>query len=691
MRIKSIFLFITLNLLQHLSISKSNVIDSLQSVLKTAKEDTAKVNILNGLAFEFRNNNPDTTIYFAKEALALATKLNYKLGIANSYLNLSSVMTNLGQFEEALKNVNEAIVIYDQLLASEEFTSKSVILKQKARAYSNVGNIHFSQGNYSEAMKENTASLEIRKEIGDKAGIASAYNNIGNIYGEMGNYPEALKTYLASLKAREEMNDKERIGASYNNIGNIYYRMNNFPEALKNHYASLKINEEMGNKSGTATSYNNIGGINTLQGNYGEALKNNFAALKIYEETGNKSGISIAYVNIAGVYLLQNNYPDALTNSFAALKFEEETGDKHNMANIFIVIGNIYVRQKKNKEAWLYMNKGLMLSKEIGSNDYIRNAYDGLSTVDSAQGNYKEAFEHYKLFVAYRDSLFNEENTKKVVQSQMQYDFDKKESIAKATQEKKDVLAEGEAKRQRTIRNSTFAGLALVLVFFVVVYRQRNKISREKKRSDLLVAEKEMLIKEIHHRVKNNLEVISSLLELQSEGMNDSKAKAAVMEGQSRVQSIALIHHKLYRTDDVASVEFKNFVSDLYKQVEDVFKKQGAGVEFKIIADETKISIDAAVPLGLILNELLTNTFKYAISENKKNEISIQLNHQSDDGKFLLVFKDNGPGMPPEYDLQKSTSLGMKVIQLLTKQLGGKLNFYNDGGSVFEIPFKILK
>jgi len=118
-----------------------------------------------------------------------------------------------------------------------------------------------------------------------------------------------------------------------------------------------------------------------------------------------------------------------------------------------------------------------------------------------------------------------------------------------------------------------------------------------------------------------------------------------------------------------------------------VFKKPGTEVNFKVLSDEIQMSIDVAVPIGLILNELFTNTFKYAISNMKSNTITIQLQPGMNGLQSKIIYADNGSGMPEDFNLSKSSSLGMKVIQLLTKQLGGTLNFYNDNGSVFEIPF----
>ena len=689
---KLILLTAMLFLIQSLGFSqkKSNELrDSLFSVLTKESGNAAEVNTLNALAFEFRNNDPDTSIYFSGRAIALSTKLNDKTGTADAHLNISSAQVNLGNYVEAMKNTIRAIKIYDELLFSQKSGDSSKILKQKARAHTINGNIGFNQGNYPEALKNYFTSLKIREEIGDKTGVASVYNNIASLYVEEGNYPEALKIHLTALKIREELNDKDGIATSYNNIGNVYHGMHNYAEALKMHFAALKIRQEIGYKKGISDSYNNIGGVYNVEGKYPEALTNHLAALKIRVEIGDQQGLATSYNNIGSVFQQQNNYTEALKNYFAALKIAKEIGDKPHLSLVCVSIGSVYVKQRKHSEASIYLNKGLLYAKEINGLDYFKNAYAGIAELDISQGNFKQALEHYKLYVTYRDSLFNEENTKNAVQSRMQYEFDKKESIVKAAQEKKDIVAQQEIKQQRNIRNSTFAGLAVVLLFSMVVFRQRNKIAKEKKRSDQLVLDKEILIKEIHHRVKNNLEVISSLLELQSEGLDNEKAKIAVIEGQSRVQSIALIHHKLYRNDDISTVEFKSFVNDLYKQVSSVFKKPNTEIEFQIIASETQISIDTAVPIGLILNELLTNTFKYAVSKQKKNHIHIQLKATDKEGFNKIIYHDNGPGVPADFDIHKSTSLGMKVIHLLTKQLGGKLNFFNDNGSVFEIPFKM--
>jgi adenylate cyclase len=424
-------------------------IDSLLLVLKTTTTDSTKVNTLNALAEDFINKKPDTAIYFANEAHELATRMKYQMGIANACLNIGIALKNLGNYKKALKSSNDALLIYDQLLplstGTEKTGSKYRILKQKALTLKNIGVIYGSQGNYPEGSKYSISSLKISEEIGDKYGMGRTSGNIGYAYFLQGNYPEALKYTLASLKIKEEIGDKIGIVLCHNNIGLIYEGQHDYAEALKNHIVSLKISQEIGYKEGIATSYNNIGIIYKDQGNYPEALKNYLASVKISEEIGHKEDVAASYNNI----------------------------------------GMVYMKQKKYKDASQYLNNGLSLAKEIGSLECIKTSYSGLAELDSAQGNFIKSLEHYKKYTATRDSIlrFDYENASKM----MQYEFDKKEALAKADQENKDALVLKELQRQKLVRNGFIGGFAVMLLFAAIFFSQRNKIKKGKNRSDELL------------------------------------------------------------------------------------------------------------------------------------------------------------------------------------------------------------
>jgi adenylate cyclase len=427
---KYIFLFSLMLALLNISSAQSNRIDSLLTILKTSGEDTNKVNILNTLSYELLYSNTDTTIYFANLAKNLAEKLNYRRGVASAYLRLGQAYNNLGS--------------YDQ---SQLFLSKA---------------LSFST---------------------DKLTTAKIYVNIGINHYEMSNYPEALKNYFTGLKAFEEAGDNKAIGSVYNNIALIYTDMGNYDEALKNHMAAKKIREANGDKRGIAGSLLNIGIIYFSLGNYVEALNNYFAAREMYEELGDKNEVALSYSHIGLVYKSQQKYADALQNYFTALKIQEEIGDKEGIAVSNYNIGTAYVEQGKASEAGEWLRKGLQLAKEIGIKTTIQDSYLSLAHMDSALGNYKNAYEDHKMYIIYRDSIANKENTEKIVQQKMQYEFDKKETQSKAEQ----AVTRKELQRQKLLRNGFIGGFAVVLLFALLFLWQRNKIKKEKKRSDELL------------------------------------------------------------------------------------------------------------------------------------------------------------------------------------------------------------
>ena len=219
------------------------------------------------------------------------------------------------------------------------------------------------------------------------------------------------------------------------------------------------------------------------------------------------------------------------------------------------------------------------------------------------------------------------------------------------------------------------------------LFLQNTLIQRQQTTLEKALNEKELLLAEIHHRVKNNLSVICSLLELQSNGINDEAAKAAIAVGQNRVSSIALIHQRLYQHENLAAIELGGFLNDLSRQVSSIFKKPNTEIKVEIDVAETLLDIDTAVPLGLIMNELLTNSYKYAFDESINGTIRIDL-QQECPGNFLLSYSDNGPGIGDEINIQRASSLGLRLIHRLSKQIGGSATYEYKQGSTFIINFK---
>ena len=196
--------------------------------------------------------------------------------------------------------------------------------------------------------------------------------------------------------------------------------------------------------------------------------------------------------------------------------------------------------------------------------------------------------------------------------------------------------------------------------------------------------EKEVLLKEIHHRVKNNMQVISSLVNLQADTLDDPALRTAFNGLRDQVRSMALVHEKLYQAENLASVDFAEYARSLLNYLWRAYGDSTAAVRLKLDLQPVALSVQTAVPCGLLLNELVTNALKYAFRDRAGGEITVAMQVQADQSLCLRV-SDNGVGFPPDLDWRRTRSLGLQLVQMLTAQLGGTVDLRQDGGTEFRI------
>ena len=214
-------------------------------------------------------------------------------------------------------------------------------------------------------------------------------------------------------------------------------------------------------------------------------------------------------------------------------------------------------------------------------------------------------------------------------------------------------------------------------------------VTERKKNEKLLqnsLNEKEMLLKEIYHRVKNNLMIISSLLSLQSRYIKDEESKNIFKESQNRARSMALIHERLYQSTDLKRIDFGEYIRTLANDLYNTYVLDKSLITLNIDVDDVKLDINTSIPLGLIVNELVTNSLKHAFPNSKSGEIDIQFHTQDD--KYLLEVKDNGIGFPKDINYKNTNSLGLRLINSLTEQIDAEVEFDNTSGSSFKIIFE---
>ena len=232
------------------------------------------------------------------------------------------------------------------------------------------------------------------------------------------------------------------------------------------------------------------------------------------------------------------------------------------------------------------------------------------------------------------------------------------------------------------IQENIITGLRGVVVDITALKDAENKIKASLK-------DKEVLLKEVHHRVKNNMQIISSLLNLQIQYVDDKEAVNVLKESQNRVKSMAMIHEKLYLSNDLTQINFVDYIESLVSNLFYSYNINNTDIIPLLEIDDININMETAIPCGLIISELVSNSLKYAFPNGKQGEILVSL--KSEDNHYKLTVSDNGIGIPEDLELDNAKTLGLKLVHILTGQLDGEITINRKYGSEFKITFKELK
>jgi len=390
-------------------------------------------------------------------------------------------------------------------------------------------------------------ALILAKKFDYRKGIADANHNLGVIYRNKGSYLQALQDDLDALKIYQELGDKKGTATMLGNIGVVYMSEGgNNSKALEYDFKALAIYLELGDKIGISRNLGNIGIAYHDMGNDAEALKYAKNSLQLHQEIEDNQGIAINLSSIGALYYKEKDLTTSLVYYFKALTKSREIGNKEQIAHNYGDIGSVYILQGKYKQAKAYLDSGLNLEKKIGEKEDLKSIYASLSALDTISGDYKTAFKDFETFIIYRDSIINDGNTKKIEQAQMNYTFDRKTDSAKAEQEKKDILAEAEKRKQDIVTWSTTVGLLVVLVFAGFVLRSLKITRKQKQVIEIKSLETEQQKRLIEEKNKDILDSITYAKRLQE----------AILPPISLIKKFFPQSFILYKPKDIVAGDF---------------------------------------------------------------------------------------------------------------------------------------
>ncbi|WP_370087785.1 histidine kinase dimerization/phosphoacceptor domain -containing protein [Ekhidna sp.] len=537
------------------------------------------------------------------------------------------------------------------------------------------------QNNFDSAIYFYQKAADHSFKYGDPLGAANAVFNLGVVHSFKGELEKALEKYKEAAITYEALEDLRMLGILHNNMGIIYRKTEKYELAKQSYKKSLAIKQIREDKNGTLNTLTNISAVCRFLNQYDSSIHYSNKALVLASEMQNATAYLHELINLAIAH-------EALDNRNAAAKYYEEAAallhedsPYDTKAQVLNALALFYYEQNDLGQSLKYLNQmGEVVNEEVKPD--IAYEYNNLAaSVHEKLGNSNQALAHLKKAVQQKEQLWDNEVLSKTTELEQLYEKEKRETeISKLHAETQlQTLALSKKDQQRN-------GLIVFAILLAIVAGLAFFMFRQKRKS---LSEKEMLIQEIHHRVKNNLQVISSLLKLQAGNLEDEAAQKAVREGENRVKAMALIHQRLYGTTDLKGVDAQDYFENLLSELFYSFGVNEELIDYQVHSSGIKLDIDTVIPLGLIVNELITNTLKYAFDQTKRDgKITISLFEENN--QLVVSVADNGKGVD-ESMLSSSDSFGWKMIKSLSRKLEAEIRILNEEGTCVQLTLSQYK
>ena len=567
-----------------------------------------------------------------------------------------------------------------------------------AEAYQIKGFARVLEQKLSETLEQYAIALEYAKKANSGYVQAHLLSLIAGMYQDKGDFDQAIKYYLEGLQVAEAYKSPEMIATLANNLAEAYSDAGRSISVTLPYYEkALKEETIMGNWQYVGMIYSNIAKEQMLAGNKTEAEK---AAKLSLENIHKKNDRAYVYGTVASdlgeVYSGLGNYDEAEKLLKEGFKILDSIGTKDNKLIPLSALAKLYIKKSENDKAENAAKQLLQLATAYKTKLFLRDANQVLYEVARKNNRPADALRFFEQYKNWNDSVFNDNKEKSIANVESRLKLQQKDLEIKYETEKK--AKENLALKQSNLglQNRSVAILIITVILLVLgivmvasnrtMGRKNAELEKQKRIIQQQSEEKDTLIREINHRVKNNLQIISSLLNLQANSLTDEKAMEALRDSHKRVKAISLIHQKLYGFEDIASIPLEEYINALFADLKMVYAATHVQMVCTTQPVGIRLDMESAVPVGLILNEAITNALKYAFPDMVAGKLLINFTSGPGD-YYTLTIRDNGKGLPEGFDPDKSGSLGFRIIKELTRQLRGKFTYTTDKGTVFSLNF----
>ncbi|MNQ44148.1 putative sensor histidine kinase pdtaS [compost metagenome] len=642
--------------------------------------------LLLGKYYYQANNQIEGKKYFS-QVINECRKQNDKAGLAEALDTQATLLSNLDPEKEKL--LEEVISLYATLGLEEK----------RIENYTKITTIYFWGGKINEAKKRLYQNLVDLRKIGFTH-QQFAETTIAYVEISQNNIKNALYYALKSVKRMEAEKDFTLGDIFYMRLGDVYNQYGHYEEALEMFKKSIEIGQQTIDSGTWYKSFYGAVAALSLKGKNKEAINYINSITAEYPPINAFDKMSVAYVKANCYVALKNNVlaekyfreVDYYAQQLSAPETFREVVHQYTEMALF------YLNTNRIQKAKFYTAKVFALCKAYKRTYNSQILQILLYKTDSIDGNYKESLKHFQDYKKLSDSIYGTAKNKQIEELKIQYETKNKEQkIALLNDQSK--LQENQLQKSKLLNTLSIWSLLLLLITIVLLYnryrlKQRNNVKLELKEREInqkninlrhLLDEKEWLLKEIHHRVKNNLQTVISLLNSQSAYLDNDMALSAIKNSQHRIHSMSLIHQKLYNSENISTINMPNYIKELVEYLKDSFSL-GQRIRFEIKVAPLELDVAQAIPLGLILNEAITNSIKYAFPDDQTGMIYITL-EATTENRYLLTISDNGIGAETDFTDTKANSFGMSLIKGLSDDLEAKFTMENNNGTILKIEF----
>lgn len=719
---------------QHYDISRHEA-DSMLALLPKTKE-AARIELLFNLAqfhiFKAGEHKVDLDSgqLYIDQANALIKSLPSSDAVGYGLVNESYLLREKGQREAGKKRAEKAVALlknsqrrnylgralYEQSMYigisdSSQVLEKTSLVEQAvaafeqggdtlrtARSLEMLGDLYMLREERDKSVKVLLQAMALFDSIGYRK-LQNVNMLLGTTYRAMDYYGLSLHYHLKALRAAEQEHDSSTMYRHIlNQLGMLYTSIGQLDRAAPYFRNALAVAQKLGDTT-------SIGYVTSNTADIYNENRQPAAALEILQQfpanrlTNEWPVASYGYYRaslMAHVQLKQLDKAQVDCNKLLDLV----KGDRVPpilQGGLYRVVAIYYVNNGQAGKARYYLNRSDSLQRQLCSNcDPSRNMAVRYK-IDSARQDYRAAFYSLNRYRNVSDSIYGVTKLRQMAVLTVEYEVAQKEDSIKLKNKNilnlqlTNDLQKADLRQASLLTYITIAGIIIAAIIIFLLYRQyRNKqrsnaiISQKNEQLEGLVIEKEWLLKEIHHRVKNNFQTVMSLLGTQTAYLKNDVAVSAINDSQQRIQAMLLIHQRLYKSNNLSSVRIQEYIYELVDSLSDSYNN--SQVRFQLQVAPVEFDLAHCIPLGLILNEAITNAFKYAFPDKREGVITITL-ASSANNRYHLIIQDNGVGLPPDFNMQQSDSMGINLMRGLVHEIGGSFTLSGNDGTRIEISF----